>query len=504
MASPRVWPGASYPLGATWDGRGVNFALFSAYAEKVELCLFDHSGHQEQARIVLPEYTDEVWHGYLPEVRPDQLYGYRVHGPHDPANGHRFNHNKLLLDPYAKALHGQLQWNDVLFGYRVGGPREDFGFDRRDSARYMPKCRVVETAFTWRNDRPPRTAWEESIILELHVRGFTMMHPEVDPAVRGNFAALAAPAVIDYLVDLGITAVELLPVHASVPERQLAQRRLTNYWGYNSIAFFAPDPRFLPTGTIAEFKHMVKALHQAGIEVILDVVYNHTGEGNHLGPTFSFRGIDNATYYRLVEKNERYYFDSTGTGNSLNVRHPQTLRLLMDSLRYWVEEMHVDGFRFDLASTLARGLYEVESLSSFFTVINQDPVISRVKLIAEPWDLGGGGYQVGRFPVKWSEWNGKYRDTMRAFWRGDGGRAADLGYRLSGSSDLYQEGGRSPSSSINFITAHDGFTMRDLVSYDHKHNEANGEENRDGTDDNRSWNCGHEGPTDDKEVLALR
>ncbi len=503
MASPRVWPGTPYPLGATWDGRGVNFALFSAHAEKVELCLFDRSGHQEQARIVLPEYTDEVWHGYLPEVRPDQLYGYRVHGPYDPPNGLRFNHNKLLLDPYAKALHGPLQWNDVVFGYRVGGPREDLGFDRRDSARYMPKCRVVEPAFTWRDDRPPRTALEESIILEVHVRGFTMMHPEVDPAQRGNFAALATPAVIDYLVELGVTAVELLPVHVSVPERQLTQRRLTNYWGYSSIGFFAPDPRFLPTGTIAEFKTMVQRLHDAGIEVILDVVYNHTGEGNHLGPTLSFRGIDNLSYYRLAD-DRRYYQDFTGTGNTLNLDHPRVLQLVTDSLRYWACDMHVDGFRFDLAPALAREGGEYSQGSAFFDTLRQDPELANVKLISEPWDVGPGGYQLGNFPPGWAEWNGQYRDVVRRFWKGDGGLVADMASRVAGSSDIFGYRGRRPWASINFITAHDGFTLQDLVSYNDKHNEANGESNRDGHDANFSWNCGAEGPTDDPSILKLR
>jgi isoamylase len=503
MASPRVWPGTPYPLGATWDGRGVNFALFSAHAEKVELCLFDRTGNHERARIVLPEYTDEVWHGYLPEARPDQLYGYRVYGPYDPANGHRFNHNKLLIDPYAKALHGRLQWNDVVFGYRVGSPREDFGFDRRDSARYMPKCRVVETAFTWHNDRHPRTPWEESIILELHVRGFTMMHPEVDAAVRGNFAALAAPAVIDYLVELGITAVELLPVHASVPERQLTQHELTNYWGYSSIGFFAPDPRFLPAGMIAEFKTMVQRLHDAGIEVLLDVVYNHTGEGNHLGPTLSFRGIDNLSYYHL-EKERRFYRDYTGTGNSLNLDHPRVLQLVMDSLRYWACEMHVDGFRFDLAPTLARENGEYSQGSAFFDAVRQDPDLADVKLIAEPWDVGLGGYQLGNFPPGWAEWNGQYRDVVRRFWKGDGGLVADVASRFAGSSDIFGYRGRRPWASVNFVTAHDGFTLQDLVSYNEKHNEANGEDNRDGHDANFSWNCGVEGPSDDPVIVTVR
>ena len=503
MASPRVWPGTSYPLGATWDGRGVNFALFSAHAEKVELCLFDPSGNQERARIVLPEYTDEVWHGYLPEARPDQLYGYRVHGPYDPARGHRFNPNKLLLDPYAKALSGQLQWNDVVFGYRVGGSRDDFGFDRRDSARFMPKCRVVESAFTWRDDRPPRTAWEESIILELHVRGFTVMHPEVDPEQRGSFAALATPAVIDYLVGLGVTAVELLPVHAAVPERQLTQRRLTNYWGYSSIGFFAPDPRFLPTGQIAEFKTTVQRLHDAGIEVILDVVYNHTGEGNHLGPTLSFRGIDNLSYYRLQD-DRRYYQDFTGTGNTLNLDHPRVLQLVTDSLRYWACEMHVDGFRFDLTPALAREGSEYTQGSAFFDTIRQDPALADVKLIAEPWDVGPGGYQLGNFPPGWAEWNGQCRDAARRFWKGDKGLVAEMASRVAGSSDIFGYRGRRPWASVNFVTAHDGFTLQDLVSYNEKHNEANGEDNRDGHDANFSWNCGVEGPSDDPAIVKLR
>src|SRR5579862_667811 len=503
MASPRVWPGTPYPLGATWDGRGVNFALFSAHAEKVELCLFDPTGHQEQARIILPEYTDEVWHGYLPEARPDLLYGYRVYGPYDPPNGLRFNHNKLLIDPYAKALSGQLQWNDVVFGYRVSGPREDLGFDRRDSARFIPKCRVVETAFTWSHDRRPRVPWEESIIFELHVRGFTMMHPQVDPEHRGNFTALSTPAVIDYLVDLGVTAVELLPVHAAVPERQLTQRRLTNYWGYSSIGFFAPDPRFLRSGTVAEFKTMVQRLHDAGIEVILDVVYNHTGEGNHLGPTLSFRGIDNLSYYRL-EENRRFYTDYTGTGNSLNLDHPRVLQLVTDSLRYWASEMHVDGFRFDLAPTLGREAGEYSQGSAFFDTIRQDPELAGAKLIAEPWDVGPGGYQLGNFPPGWAEWNGQYRDVMRRFWKGDNGLAADTASRLAGSSDTFGYRGRRPWASVNFITAHDGFTLQDLVSYNEKHNDANGEHNRDGHDANYSWNCGVEGPSSDRTIITLR
>jgi isoamylase len=501
--SYRVWPGTAQPLGATWDGRGVNFALFSAHAEKVELCLFDRTGQHEEARIVLPEYTDEVWHAYLPEVRPDQLYGYRVYGPYEPANGHRFNHNKLLIDPYAKALSGDLRWNDTVFAYRIGGPREDLGFDRRDSARYTPKCRVVETAFTWGGDHFPNTSWEETIILEMHVRGFTAAHPRVDPNRRGTFAALASPAVIDYLVGLGVTAVELLPVHAAASDRHLVQRGLSNYWGYNTIAFFAPDPRFLPTGGIGEFKTAVKRLHDAGIEVFLDVVYNHTGEGNHLGPTLSLRGIDNRSYYRL-EEDKRFYTDVTGTGNTLNIEHPRVLQLVMDSLRYWALDMHVDGFRFDLATTLARENGDFDQGSAFLDAVRQDPALARVKLIAEPWDVGPNGYQLGAFQPGWAEWNGRYRDSVRRFWKGDGGLVPEIASRVSGSSDIFGYRGRRPWASINFITAHDGFTLQDLVSYNDKHNEANGEDNRDGHDANYSWNCGVEGPTDDPKILDLR
>jgi glycogen operon protein len=503
MASPRVWPGSPYPLGATWDGKGVNFALFSAHAEKVELCLFDRSGHQEEARIELPEYTDEVWHGYLPEARPDQLYGYRVYGPYDPQAGHRFNPNKLLLDPYAKAIQGQLRWNDVVFGYRIGSPRGDLAFDRRDSARYVPKCRVVEPAFTWDDDRHPGIPWEESIILELHVRGFTRKHPAVAENLRGTFAALASPAVIDYLVNLGITAVELLPVHAAATEHALAKRGLVNYWGYNTIAFFAPDPRFLPAGSIAEFKSAVQRLHSAGIEVILDVVYNHSGEGNELGPTLSFRGIDNLSYYRLDE-DRRFYRDVTGTGNTLNLEHPRVLQMVLDSLRYWAQDMHVDGFRFDLCTALARERGEYDQGSGFFDAIGQDPVLTRLKLIAEPWDVGPGGYQLGNYPPGWAEWNAHYRDSVRRFWKGDHGLVAEMASRVAGSSDIFGYRGRRPWASINFITAHDGFTLQDLVSYNEKHNEPNGEYNRDGHSPNFSWNCGVEGPTDNPEILALR
>jgi glycogen operon protein len=503
MPSTRVWPGQPYPLGATWDGKGVNFALFSAHADKVELCLFERSGMHEEARIVMPEYTDEVWHCYLPEVRPDQLYGYRVHGPYDPPAGHRFNPNKLLLDPYARAISGPLRWSDALFGYRVGGPREDLAIDRRDSARYMPKCRVVESAFTWNHDHAPRTSWEETIILEMHVRGFTMNHPAVNPRERGTFAALASPAVIDYLVELGVTAVELLPIHATVSDRHLADAGLTNYWGYNSIGFFAPDPRFLPEGAIGEFKSAVKRLHDAGIEVLLDVVYNHTGEGNHLGPTLSFRGIDNLSYYRL-ENDRRYYLDFTGTGNTLNLDHPRVQQLVMDSLRYWALEMHVDGFRFDLCAALGRENGDYSQGSAFFDAIRQDPAMSQLKLISEPWDIGPYGYQLGNFPPGWAEWNGQYRDSVRRFWKGDNGLVAEIASRLAGSSDIFGYRGRRPWASVNFITAHDGFTLQDLVSYEHKHNEANGEDNRDGHEPNFSWNFGAEGPTDDPGILALR
>jgi isoamylase len=503
MRPSRVWPGRPNPLGATWDGKGVNFAIFSAHAEKIELCLFDRSGQHEQARVVLPEYTDETWHCYLPEARPDQLYGYRVYGPYDPAAGHRFNPNKLLIDPYAKALQGNLRWNDVVFGYRIGSPRDDLAMDRRDSARHVPKCRVIETAFTWDGDHRPGTPWEETIILEMHVRGLTIEHPGVERAQRGTFAALAAPAVIDYLVDLGVTAVELLPIHASVPERQLAERGLSNYWGYNSVAFFAPDPRFVPAGAIGEFKSAVKRLHEAGIEVLLDVVYNHTGEGNHLGATLSFRGIDNLSYYRL-EEDRRFYRDVTGTGNTLNIDHPRVLQMVMDSLRYWALEMHVDGFRFDLCPALGRENGEYTQGSAFFDAVRQDPVLSQLKLIAEPWDVGPNGYQLGNFPPGWAEWNAQYRDSVRRFWKGDEGVVAELASRVAGSSDIFGYRGRRPWASINFITAHDGFTLQDVVSYNEKHNEDNGEGNRDGHDANFSWNCGVEGPTDDPVILALR
>ena len=504
MAAPtKVWPGRPYPLGATWDGEGVNFALFSAHAEKVELCLFDRSGNREMTRIALPEYTDEVWHAYLPDARPNLLYGYRVYGPYDPANGHRFNPNKLLMDPYARSLHGRLRWSDALFGYRVGSQRADLSFDRRDNARQVPKCRVVEPAFTWGTDRRPQTPWEETIILELHVRGITIKHPNIDPVQRGTFAGLASPAMIDYLVELGVTTVELLPVHASVDDRHLIEQGLANYWGYNSIAYFAPDPRLLATNSIAGFKTMVKRLHDAGIEVILDVVYNHSGEGNHLGPTLSFRGIDNASYYRL-DTDRRFYRDVTGTGNTLNLDQPRVLQLVMESLRYWAVEMHVDGFRFDLCTALARENGDYGQGSAFFDAIGQDPVMAGLKLIAEPWDLGPYGFQLGNFPPGWAEWNAHYRDTVRRFWKGDEGLVADLASRVAGSSDIFGWRGRRPWASINFITVHDGFTLQDLVSYNDKHNEANGEDNHDGNDANFSWNYGVEGPTSDPAIVALR
>jgi isoamylase len=501
---PIIWPGKPYPLGTTWDGEGVNFALYSEHAEKVEVCLFDNLGKREIARVPLPEQTDMVWHGYMPEVRPGQLYGFRAHGPYAPEQGHRFNPHKLLLDPYGKQIHGAIHWTDAHFGYRVGNKNEDLSFDRRDNAAAMPKNRVIDSAFTWGADVAPRIPWHKTLIYELHVKGFTHCHPDVPPQLRGTYAGLATAPVIDYLMRLGVTSIELMPVHSFVDDRQLVERGLRNYWGYNSIGFFALEPRYLATNSISEFKTMVKTFHSAGLEVILDVVYNHTAEGNHLGPTLSLKGIDNSTYYRLVPNNKRYYMDYTGTGNTLNMQHPRVLQLIMDSLRYWVLEMHVDGFRFDLAATLARELHEVNRLGAFLDIIHQDPVLSQVKLIAEPWDLGEGGYQVGNFPVGWAEWNDRYRDTVRSYWKGDSGLVGDLAYRITGSSDLYAHSGRRPYASVNFITAHDGFTLQDLVSYNDKHNDANGEQNRDGNNNNRSWNCGVEGPTDDPNILALR
>jgi isoamylase len=499
-----VWPGRPDPGGATWDGEGVNFTLYSEHAEAVELCVFDDTGRREVQRITLKERTDQVWHCYLPEARPGMLYGYRVHGPYQPDEGHRFNAHKLLLDPYATQIVGSLRWSDAQFGYVVGHKRGDFSFDRRDNASYMPKCRVIDAAFTWGDDRRPEVPWHEMAIYELHVRGYTMQHPAVPAAMRGTYAGLATAPVIDHFKRLGVTTIELMPVHAFIDDRRLVEKGLRNYWGYNTIGFFAPDARYSASGKVNEFKTMVKALHSAGLEVILDVVYNHTAEGNELGPTLCFRGIDNRSYYRLKPDDLRCYLDFTGTGNTLDARHPRVLQLLMDSLRYWVTGMHVDGFRFDLASALARELYEVDRLGAFFDILRQDPVLSRVKLIAEPWDLGEGGYQVGNFPPGWAEWNDKYRDTMRAYWKGDGGLIGEFARRLTGSSDLYGRHGRLPHSSINFITAHDGFTLHDLVSYNDKHNEANLEDSRDGHNNNLSWNCGVEGPTDDPAINSLR
>jgi glycogen operon protein len=498
-------PGIPYPLGATWDGGGVNFALYSEQASKVEVCLFDEGGRE--TRIPLRERTAFVWHSYVPGVTPGTRYGFRVSGDYAPDRGLRFNEHVILLDPYAKAVEGHERWDEGLFAYELGTPEEDA---RKNEAEALgaPRAVVIDPSFDWGDDARPMIPHHKTIIYEAHVRGMTMLHPEVPENIRGKYAGLASDPMLRYFKELGVNAIELLPVHAFVDDKTLIDRGLRNYWGYNSIAFFAPESRYrtidMAGEGVREFKEMVKRLHAAGIEVILDVVYNHTAEGNHLGPSISFKGIDNPTYYRLTHDNPRYYFDYTGTGNTFNVRHPQTLQLIMDSLRYWVLEMHVDGFRFDLASTLARSLHEVDQLSSFFTIIHQDPIISQVKLIAEPWDVGEGGYQVGNFPVRWAEWNGKYRDVMRAFWKGDGGHAAELAYRLSGSSDLYENDGRSPYSSINFIVAHDGFTLRDLVSYNEKHNEQNGEEGRDGANDNASWNCGAEGPTDDPAILRLR
>jgi len=503
-----ILPGRPYPQGATWDGTGVNFALYSENAERVQLCLFDSQDSTNAETIDVTERTAHVWHCYLPGAKPGQLYGYRVHGPYDPARGLRFNPSKLLIDPYATAIAGNVDWRQPIFPYQLGGPEEDLAKDENDDAAGMPKCVVVSPYFDWEQDRPPKIPLSDSIIYEVHVKGFTHCHPDVPKELRGTYAGLASKAAIAYLKKLGVTAVELMPIHSMLDDKHLVDKGLKNYWGYNTTNFFSPDARYASSGDsgsqVAEFKQMVKALHREGIEVILDVVYNHTSEGNHMGPMLSFRGVDNSTYYRLIADNPRYYMDYTGTGNSLNVRHPQVLKLIMDSLRYWIEEMHVDGFRFDLAATLARELQDVDRLSAFFDIINQDPVVSQVKLIAEPWDVGEGGYQVGKFPVLWAEWNGKYRDTVRRYWKSDDGQLSDLAYRLTGSSDLYQQDGRRPSASINFVTAHDGFTMNDLVSYNEKHNEANGEDNRDGSNDNHSWNMGVEGPTDNMDIIELR
>ena len=498
-----MWPGKAYPLGANYDGFGTNFAVYSEVAQQVELCLFDAGGAER--RVTLPEVDGFIWHGYLPNAEPGRRYGYRVHGPDEPATGSRCNPHKLLLDPYAKAIDGQFHWEQSLFGYNFGEPdsRND-----ADSARAMPKSVVINPYFDWGMDRPPQHGYADSVIYEAHVKGLTATHPDIPPAIRGTYSAIAHPVIIDHLKSLGVSAIELMPVHHFANDSVLLERGLSNYWGYNTIGFFAPDSKYsasrTPGGQVQEFKAMVRALHEAGIEVILDVVYNHTAEGNHLGPTLSFRGIDNAAYYRLVDDDKRYYMDYTGTGNSLNVGHPHALQLIMDSLRYWVTEMHVDGFRFDLAATLAREFYDVDRLSAFFELVQQDPTVSQVKLIAEPWDVGPGGYQVGNFPPQWTEWNGKYRDTVRDFWRGEAASLGEFAYRISGSADLYEATARRPVASINFVTAHDGFTLRDLVSYNDKHNDANGEGNNDGESHNRSWNCGVEGPTCDAEVNALR
>ncbi|MDA8341638.1 MAG: glycogen debranching protein GlgX, partial [Actinomycetota bacterium] len=503
----RIWPGSPHPLGATWDGEGVNFALFSEHATTVELQLFDDAAAGTPvARIPMLEATDHVWHVYLPDVRPGALYGYRVDGPYEPDRGHRFNPDKLLIDPYAKAVSGQIRWSDELFGYVVGDPGEDLARDGRDSAGCMPKCLVVDPAFTWGDDTHPRTPWNRTVIYETHVRGMTMRHPGVPEHLRGTYLGLASDPVVDHLVGLGVTAVELMPVHHFVADRTLVERGLTNYWGYNSIAFLAPHVGYAAGGLgsqVGEFKSMVRTLHRAGLEVILDVVYNHTAEGNHLGPTLSLRGIDNSAYYRLIPGSPRHYLDFTGTGNSLNILHPRTMALIADSLRYWVTDMHVDGFRFDLAPVLVRG-FEAGQPSAFFEIIQQDPILSTVKLIAEPWDVGPDGYQLGRFPAGWSEWNGAFRDCVRRFWRGDPGQVPELASRLAGSSDIYAPSGRSTYASINFVTCHDGFTLADLVSYDRKHNDDNGEDGRDGVEENFSSNWGVEGPTESVRVQRSR
>src|SRR5216110_2964806 len=509
MTSVKTWLGYPYPLGATWMGNGVNFALFSEAATSVDLCLFDNiEARQENVRIPVTEHTDQVWHVFLPDARPGQLYGFRVSGPYEPERGLRFNSSKLLLDPYAKAIAGEVNWADEMFGYVVSGEDEDLTQDFRDDAWGVPKSVVIDSAFDWQGDRKLGIPLHSSVIYEVHVKGFSKLWPEIPEELRGTYAGVGSAAAIDYLTKLGVTAVELLPVHAHIDDKVLIDRGLKNYWGYNTIGFFAPHAAYSSSGQmgeqVSEFKSMVRSLHAAGIEVILDVVYNHTAEGNHLGPTLCFRGIDNPAYYRLHPDDPRFYLDFTGTGNTFNLLHPRALQLVMDSLRYWVLEMHVDGFRFDLASTLARDHEGVNKLHAFFEIIHQDPVLSQVKLIAEPWDVGEGGYQVGNFPVLWAEWNGKYRDAMRSFWKGDEGKIGEVAYRLTGSPDLYQHDGKRPYASINFITAHDGFTLTDLVSYNEKHNEANGEKNHDGDNNNHSWNHGVEGPSDDPEISALR
>jgi isoamylase len=500
----RVLEGMPHPLGASWDGRGTNFALFSANATKVELCLFDPQGRRELERVALPERTDNIWHGLLPDVSPGQLYGYRVHGPYEPERGHRFNANKLLIDPYTKQLAGRIVWSDALFGYRAESSREDLSFDRRDNARGMPKSVVIDEAHTRVRERRPHIPWEDTIIYEAHVKGLTQLREDVPPAWRGLFRGLAAQGVIDHLRRLGVTTLELLPIHGFVDDRHLVEKGLRNYWGYNTLCYFAPEARYAQDNPNESFRSTVARLHDAGIEVILDVVYNHTAEGNHLGPTLSFRGIDNAYYYWLLPDKPRFYDDFTGCGNSLNLSRPRVLQMVMDSLRYWVEAFHVDGFRFDLATTLGRGPYGFDRRAAFFAAIRQDPVLSTVKLIAEPWDIGLGGYQVGAYPSGWSEWNDQYRRVLRRYWRSESDLLGDLGRRMTGSADLFDKSGRGPNASINHVTVHDGFTLADLVSYNEKRNMANGEDNRDGSDDNLSTNCGVEGPTDDQDIVALR
>jgi glycogen operon protein len=500
----RIDDGAPLPLGATWDGKGVNFALFSAHATDVELCLFDASGRREISRIRLPCRTDQIWHVYIEGVYPGQLYGYRVHGPHDPRHGHRFNPHKLLLDPYARLLSGRIRWHDAAFGYRLGAHRADLTLDRRDSAPMMPKCVVEDPAHDWGEDRPPRRPWSETVIYEAHVKGLTQLRPDLPEELRGTYTALGHPAMIDHLLKLGITAIELLPIHASADDRFLVEKGLRNYWGYSTLAFFAPEPRYLGEAGVAGLKGAIRALHDASIEVILDVVYNHTAEGSHLGPTLSLRGIDNATYYKLSPDNPRYAWDSTGTGNTLDLSHPRVLQMVLDSLRHWVQAYHVDGFRFDLAPSLLRDPYDIAERASFLQAIAQDPVLNRVKLIAEPWDLGEGGYRVGRFPTGWSEWNDQFRDTVRAFWRGDPGQLPKLARVMTGSREIFEASDRHPWASVNYVCSHDGFTLQDVVSYNERHNEANGERNHDGHDHNLSWNYGVEGPTKDPKIIALR